>query len=89
MAVIANHCPEIKVTLVDIDADKINAWNQEDINKLPIYEPGLKELVLKLRNKNLFFSTNVDLEISQADMIFISVNTPTKVKGVGAGYAVI
>ncbi len=87
MAVIANHCPEIKVTLVDIDVNKINAWNNPDINKLPIYEPGLKELVLKLRNKNLFFSTNIELEISQADMIFISVNTPTKLTGVGAGYA--
>ena len=87
MAVIANHCPEIKVTLVDIDSKKIDAWNDPNLDNLPIYEPGLKELVFKLRNKNLFFSSNVDLEISQADMIFISVNTPTKLSGEGAGYA--
>ena len=87
MAVIANHCPEIKVTLVDIDFKKIDAWNDLNLDNLPIYEPGLKELVFKLRNKNLFFSSNIELEISQADMIFISVNTPTKLTGEGAGYA--
>jgi len=87
MSVIADKCPNIKVTVIDIDDKKISSWNDEDLSNLPIFEPGLKELVERCRNKNLFFSTDIKKSISEADMIFISVNTPTKNKGLGAGYA--
>ena len=87
MAVISDQWPEIEVTLVDVDKNKIAAWNNFDLTNLPIYEPGLKELLKKNRNKNLFFSTNIAKAISEAEMIFISVNTPTKLSGLGAGYA--
>ncbi len=87
MAVIADKCPEIKVTLVDINIQRIEAWNCPDFEKLPIYEPKLKYLVKKNRNKNLFFTCDLKNSISEADIIFISVNTPTKSKGLGAGYA--
>ena len=87
MAVISDHCPEIEVTLVDIDENKIAAWNDSDLMNLPIYEPGLKEVVKRNRNRNLFFSTNIEKAIGEAEMIFISVNTPTKLSGLGAGYA--
>ncbi len=87
MAVISDHWPEIDITLVDIDKNKIAAWNNSDLSNLPIYEPGLKEVVKRNRNRNLFFSTNIQESISEAEMIFISVNTPTKLSGMGAGYA--
>ncbi len=87
MSVIASQCPEIQVTVVDINPDRINRWNDPDLNKLPIYEPGLKEVVEKTRGKNLFFSTEVDKAIDEAEMIFISVNTPTKTYGKGKGQA--
>ena len=87
MSVIADNCPNIKVTVIDIDDKKISSWNDEDLSNLPIFEPGLKEVVKRRRNKNLFFSTDIKKSISEADMIFISVNTPTKNKGLGAGYA--
>ncbi len=87
MAVIANNCPDIRVTLVDLNEERINNWNNADLSKLPVYENGLSDLVKINRNKNLFFTTNVQKSISEADIIFISVNTPTKIKGVGAGYA--
>ena len=87
MAVLADNCPEIKVTVVDIDNEKINLWNSVDYKNLPVYEPGLAELIKKNRNKNLFFSTKIEESISEADIVFISVNTPTKEKGLGAGYA--
>ena len=87
MAVISDQWPEIEVTLVDVDENKIAAWNNFDLTNLPIYEPGLKKLLKKNRNKNLFFSTNIAKAISEAEMIFISVNTPTKLSGLGAGYA--
>ena len=87
MAVIAKHCKQIQVHVVDINKERISLWNDKDLNKLPIYEPGLKEIIKECRNRNLHFSTNVDDEISKADMIFISVNTPTKEKGIGAGQA--
>tara|TARA_X000000950_G_C13837508_1_gene628807 strand:- start:49 stop:1401 length:1353 start_codon:yes stop_codon:yes gene_type:complete len=87
MAVISDHCQDIKVTLVDTDIKKIKAWNSEDPSRLPIYEPGLQEVVLRNRGNNLFFSTDIKNSIREADMIFISVNTPTKTKGLGAGYA--
>ena len=76
--------PHIQVTIVDLNEARIAAWNSD---KLPIYEPGLEEVVRSCRGKNLFFSTDVDSAIVEADLIFVSVNTPTKSKGVGAGYA--
>ena len=87
MAVIAEKCPEIEVTVVDINPQRIAAWNNEDLDKLPIYEPGLAEIVKSARNKNLFFSTDVQGAIRNGDIIFISVNTPTKTYGVGKGMA--
>ena len=87
MAVISDHCQDIKVTLVDTNKEKIQAWNSKDLSRLPIYEPGLQEVVLRNRGKNLFFSSDIENSIKEADMIFISVNTPTKIKGLGAGYA--
>ena len=86
MAVIAERCPEIKVTVVDKNPQKINAWNG-DLDTLPVYEPGLKEIIQQVRNKNLFFSTDIDLAIRDAQIIFMAVNTPTKTEGVGAGMA--
>jgi UDPglucose 6-dehydrogenase len=85
MTVIANKCPEYKVTVVDISQERIDAWNSD---QLPLFEPGLFDRVLKVRGKNLFFSTDIDAAIDQADMIFVSVNTPTKNFGEGAGKAV-
>ena len=87
MAVIARHCPNITVTVVDISAERIAAWNDSDLDNLPIYEPGLAEVVGKARDKNLFFSTEVDKAIQEADIIFIAVNTPTKTYGKGKGMA--
>jgi len=84
MTVIANKCPDYKVTVVDKSQSRIDAWNSDH---LPIYEPGLKERVLKVRNRNLFFSTEIDRGIDEADIIFVSVNTPTKTFGEGAGRA--
>jgi len=87
MAVIAHKCPHIKVTIVDLNAERIAAWNDEDINNLPVYEPGLGEIVQSARGRNLFFSTDVEKAIDEAQMIFISVNTPTKTYGLGKGKA--
>lgn len=87
MAVIAQKCPNIKVTVVDLNAARIAAWNEEDFSKLPVYEPGLDEVVRAARGRNLFFSTEVDKAIEEAQMIFISVNTPTKMYGAGKGMA--
>lgn len=87
MAVIAKKNPNIKVTIVDINAERIAAWNDEDVSKLPIYEPGLGDIILETRNKNLFFSTEIDKHIAASEMIFISVNTPTKTYGKGKGMA--
>jgi len=87
MAVIAHKCPDIKVTIVDLNAERIAAWNDEDVNNIPIYEPGLADVVKSARGKNLFFSTDVEKAIDEAEMIFISVNTPTKTYGVGKGMA--
>jgi len=85
MAIIAKQCPEIKVTVVDLNEARIAAWNDEDVNNIPIYEPGLSEIVAEARGRNLFFSTEVDKAIEEAEMIFISVNTPTKTYGAGKG----
>lgn len=83
-AVIAYKCHDIKVTICDISDQRIEAWNSD---KLPIYEPGLEEVVFSRRGKNLFFSTDVDKHIQEADLIFVSVNTPTKKSGLGSGMA--
>ena len=85
MTVIADKCPEINVEVVDLNQQRINDWNDKNINNLPVYEPGLDEVVLRARGRNLFFSTEVDKAIAKADMIFISVNTPTKTYGKGKG----
>jgi UDPglucose 6-dehydrogenase len=87
MAVIAQKCPHIKVTVVDLNEKRIAAWNDPNVNNIPIYEPGLSVLVAEARGRNLFFSTEVDKAIDEAEMIFISVNTPTKTYGVGKGMA--
>ena len=84
MAIIASKCPDIQVTIVDINQERIDSWNSET---LPIYEPGLDRIVSEARNKNLFFSTDVDRFILESDIIFISVNTPTKDYGAGLGQA--
>ncbi len=84
MAVIAHKCPEDQVTVVDIDEQRIRAWNSSE---LPVYDPGLHEVVLEARGRNLFFSTDVDDAIREAEMVFICVNTPTKTYGHGAGKA--
>ncbi|KAK6620374.1 hypothetical protein RUM44_006775 [Polyplax serrata] len=83
-SVIALKCPELTVTVIDKNEERIKQWNSE---KLPIYEPGLDEIVRKCRNKNLFFSTDSHTAIKEADLIFISVNTPTKTYGIGKGRA--
>ncbi|MCP9775773.1 nucleotide sugar dehydrogenase [Cyanobium sp. WAJ14-Wanaka] len=87
MAVIADRCPHIQVQVVDLNAERIAAWNDPDLAKLPIYEPGLDAVVGRCRGRNLHFSTEVDAAIAAADMVFLSVNTPTKTKGLGAGQA--
>ena len=87
MSIIAQKNPDIKVNVVDMNADKISAWNSKDLNNLPVYEPGLSKVVNDARGRNLFFSTDVNKHIYESDMIFISVNTPTKVSGKGKGYA--
>lgn len=87
MAVIAQKCPDIKVTVVDINQARIDAWNGEDLDKLPVYEPGLDKVVAEARGRNLFFSTDVNKAIEEAEMVFISVNTPTKTYGEGKGQA--
>jgi len=84
MAMIAKKCPQIKVTVVDLSQAQIDKWNSD---VLPIYEPGLDEVVKSCRGKNLFFSTDIDATIVASDIVFISVNTPTKTCGVGAGRA--
>ncbi len=84
MAVIADMCPDRIVTVVDINKEKIAAWNSDE---LPIYEPGLEELVRRIRGRNLFFSVDIEGAIRKADIIFVSVNTPTKTFGKGAGFA--
>ena len=87
MAVIADRCPDVQVTVVDINQARIDAWNAADLSQLPVYEPGLDAVVTRARGRNLHFSTAVEEHIAAADMVFISVNTPTKTKGIGAGQA--
>lgn len=83
-SVIAYKCPHIQVTIVDVNPDRINQWNSDS---LPIFEPGLEDIILKCRGKNLFFDTDIDKAIQEADLVFVSVNTPTKQSGIGSGYA--
>ncbi|UJR36706.1 hypothetical protein I4U23_029423 [Adineta vaga] len=83
-AIIASKCPEVRVTVVDVSVDRIAAWNSDN---LPLFEPGLEAIVKKIRNRNLFFSTDTKTAIQEADLIFISVNTPTKSFGFGNGRA--
>ncbi len=87
MAVIADKCLDIEVNVVDIDLKRAELWNSEDLANLPVYEPGLDSVIERCRGRNLFFSTNIAKNIEKADIIFISVNTPTKNNGVGAGQA--
>ena len=87
MAVIALKCPSIKVQVVDINEERISLWNSKNLDDLPVYEPGLSDIVKKTRNKNLFFSSNIKSAIIESDMIFIAVNTPTKTYGDGKGMA--
>ena len=87
MAVIADRCPQVQVTVVDLNQARIDAWNADDLSRLPVYEPGLDAVVARARGRNLTFSTEVEASIAAADMVFISVNTPTKTKGLGAGQA--
>ncbi len=87
MSVLAQQNPNIKITVVDLNERRIAAWNDSNLDNLPIYEPGLKEVVQEARGRNLFFSTEVDKAIDDAEIIFISVNTPTKTYGKGKGLA--
>ena len=87
MAVIALKCPHIQVNVVDVNKDRIDAWNSNDLNNLPVFEPGLSEVVRQARGRNLFFSNNIDEAIDKSEMIFIAVNTPTKTYGEGKGQA--
>ncbi len=87
MAVIAQKNPDITVTVVDINEKRIAAWNSNNFDELPIYEPGLSDVVKQTRGRNLFFSTDVNSTIINSEMIFISVNTPTKTSGEGKGFA--
>lgn len=87
MSVIAQKNPNVIVTVVDLNQARIDAWNDTDLEKLPVYEPGLDAVVADARGRNLFFSTDVEKAIDEADMIFISVNTPTKTYGKGKGQA--
>src|SRR4030042_628790 len=84
MAVMACKCPDYRVTVVDTDEKRIEAWNSDS---LPIYEPGLADIIEQTRGRNLFFSSDVERGIRENDIIFVSVNTPTKTFGVGAGMA--
>lgn len=87
MSVIAQKNPNVQVTVVDLNQARIDAWNDADLDNLPVYEPGLDAVVAEARGRNLFFSTDVNKAIDEADMIFISVNTPTKTYGKGKGQA--
>ncbi len=87
MAVIAQKNPEINVTVVDINERRIEKWNSDDLKDLPIFEPGLDKVIEEARGRNLFFSTEIEKYIQDSEMIFISVNTPTKTYGDGKGMA--
>ena len=84
MAMIAHKCPDYRITVVDINKARIDAWNSSE---LPVYEPGLDAIIKKTRGKNLFFAADIETQIKENDIIFVSVNTPTKTFGAGAGKA--
>ena len=83
MSVLAEKCVDIEINVVDKNPERIKYWNSDNLKNLPIYEPGLDAIIAKCRGKNLNFSTDIEKKIKDADMIFISVNTPTKNKGIG------
>jgi UDPglucose 6-dehydrogenase len=85
MAVMADRCPGVQVTVVDLNAERIAAWNDPDLAQLPMFEPGLDAVVGRARGRNLHFFTAVKKTIAAVDVVFISVNTPTKTNGLGAG----
>ncbi len=87
MTVMADRCPDLKINVVDSNQERIESWNSKDLTKLPIFEPGLDVIIKRCRGRNLNFSTKIEEKIAEADMVFISVNTPTKKKGIGAGKA--
>ena len=87
MAVIADKCPDLNIYVVDKNQSRIKAWNSKDLEKLPVYEPGLDKIIQRCRGRNLHFSIAIKENIEKADMVFISVNTPTKKRGIGAGKA--
>ena len=87
MAVFADKCPDISITVVDTNVSRIEAWNSGDLSLLPVFEPGLSSVIERTRGKNLFFSHEINKNIIDSDLIFISVNTPTKSTGLGAGQA--
>ncbi len=79
MAVMAKNCKDTVFNVVDVNQERIDSWNHKNLSKLPIFEPGLEDIIQNTRNINLFFSTTINESISKADMIFISVNTLTKI----------
>tara|TARA_B100000886_G_scaffold340510_1_gene310648 strand:- start:3753 stop:5195 length:1443 start_codon:yes stop_codon:yes gene_type:complete len=87
MSVLAEKCPNLQIIVVDVNEEKIRQWNSQDINDIPVYEPGLEEIIKETRGKNLHFSSDIRSAIAKSDMIFLCVNTPTKNKGFGAGQA--
>ena len=87
MAVISYYCPEIKVYIVDTNKHRVKLWNSKNLDDIPVKEPGLKNIISKVRDKNLFITSEVDKYIDECEMIFIAVNTPTKLKGKGKGMA--
>ena len=87
MAIFAKYCPDIIINVVDLNVKRIALWNDPNLSKLPIYEPGLDVIIKRCRGKNLHFSSEIEKNISKSDMVFISVNTPTKTKSVGGVYS--
>ncbi len=87
MAVIADKCPHIDIYVLDLNKNRIKGWNSKNLKELPVFEPGLKEIILRTRGKNLFFTTDIEKNISDSDIVFLSVNTPTKTSGIGSGRA--
>ncbi|WFD00599.1 UDP-glucose 6-dehydrogenase [Malassezia yamatoensis] len=85
--VLAQQCPDLVVTIVDVNSQRIAAWNSEDLSELPVFEPGLSSIVGECRGRNLFFTTEIDRAIDEAQIVFVSVNTPTKISGIGSGFA--
>mgnify|MGYP006235128673 FL=1 len=87
MVVFADKCPDMNITVVDKDKERIKKWNDQDTRNLPVFEPGLEEIIKKVRDKNLHFSNEIEKTIESSDIIFLCVNTPVKDKGFGAGQA--